>query len=242
MIAIGRKRAYSQNCRMTRNVSLWRDSVPSVRSAIRVAMGWSADFEEAVRGAWSARLGLFDDNFLSDIVEILCSVGVASCAATTEAPHWAYPKRKRRNAGRSWRIHRALPSDWDVAGDAPRRAACAAFPRTPCSPRPRPCVPGSAACWNFRASLAADRAWRATQRCQPVADVVSVQRFDFPGQTFDRLRLRKNEADQRFRVERIKRLVIHSQLESTCDSAVKLLSDANCCPILTLPGNCSHPV
>jgi hypothetical protein len=33
----------------------------------------------------SARRGLFDDSFLSDIVEILCSVGVASCAATTEA-------------------------------------------------------------------------------------------------------------------------------------------------------------
>src|ERR1700732_1844024 len=35
----------------------------------------------------SARPGLFDDSLLSDIVEILCSVGVASCAATTEAPH-----------------------------------------------------------------------------------------------------------------------------------------------------------
>jgi hypothetical protein len=31
----------------------------------------------------SARPGLFDDRFLSDIVEILCSVGVASWAATT---------------------------------------------------------------------------------------------------------------------------------------------------------------
>src|ERR1700724_3125253 len=43
----------------------------------------------------SARLGLFDDNFLSDIVEILCSVGVASCAATTEAPHWRESRRGR---------------------------------------------------------------------------------------------------------------------------------------------------
>jgi hypothetical protein len=38
---------------------------------------------------------LFDDNFLSDIVEILCSVGVASCAATTEAPHWRESRRGR---------------------------------------------------------------------------------------------------------------------------------------------------
>ena len=43
----------------------------------------------------SARLGLFDDNFLSDIVEILCSVGVATCAATTEAPHWRESRRGR---------------------------------------------------------------------------------------------------------------------------------------------------
>ena len=42
-----------------------------------------------------ARLGLFDDNFLSDIVEILCSVGVASCAVTTEAPHWRESRRGR---------------------------------------------------------------------------------------------------------------------------------------------------
>jgi hypothetical protein len=43
----------------------------------------------------SARLGLFDDRFLSDIVEILCSVGVASCAATTEAPHGRESRRGR---------------------------------------------------------------------------------------------------------------------------------------------------
>src|SRR5208283_619638 len=48
------------------------------------------------------------------------------------------------------------------------------------------------------------------------------QCFDFPGQTFDRLRLRKNEADKRFLIKRIKRIAIHSQLESTRDSAVKL--------------------
>jgi hypothetical protein len=40
-------------------------------------------------------------------------------------------KAPRSNCCRSWRIHRASPSDWDAAGDAPRRAACAAFPRTP---------------------------------------------------------------------------------------------------------------
>jgi hypothetical protein len=38
---------------------------------------------------------LFDDSFLSDIVEILCSVGVASCAATTEAPHRQKSRRGR---------------------------------------------------------------------------------------------------------------------------------------------------
>jgi hypothetical protein len=43
----------------------------------------------------SARLGLFDESFLSDIVEILCSVGVASCAATTEAPHGRESPRGR---------------------------------------------------------------------------------------------------------------------------------------------------
>ena len=43
----------------------------------------------------SAQLGLFDDNFLNDIVEILCSVGVASCAVTTEAPHWRESRRGR---------------------------------------------------------------------------------------------------------------------------------------------------
>ena len=37
----------------------------------------------------------------------------------------------------------------------------------------------------------------------------------------NRLRLRKNEADKRFLIKRIKRLAIHSQLESTRDSAVK---------------------
>src|SRR5271167_4031952 len=52
--------------------------------------------------------------------------------------------------------------------------------------------------------------------------VVGAQRFDFPRQAFDRFRLRKNEADQRFLIKRIKRLAIHSQLESTRDSAVKL--------------------
>ena len=52
--------------------------------------------------------------------------------------------------------------------------------------------------------------------------VVGAQCFDFPGQTFDRLRLRKNEADKRFLIKRIKRIAIHSQLESTRDSAVKL--------------------
>ena len=52
--------------------------------------------------------------------------------------------------------------------------------------------------------------------------VVGAQCFDFPGQTSDRLRLRKNEADKRFLIKRIKRIAIHSQLESTCDSAVKL--------------------
>jgi hypothetical protein len=30
---------------------------------------------------------LFDDSFLSDIVEILCSVEAASRVVTTEAPH-----------------------------------------------------------------------------------------------------------------------------------------------------------
>src|SRR4029077_9595763 len=43
----------------------------------------------------SARLGLFDESLLSDIVEILCSVGVASCAATTEAPHGRESRRGR---------------------------------------------------------------------------------------------------------------------------------------------------
>ena len=43
-----------------------------------------------------------------------------------------------------------------------------------------------------------------------------------PGQTFHRLRLRKNEADKRFLIKRIKRIAIHSQLELTCDFAVKL--------------------
>jgi hypothetical protein len=43
----------------------------------------------------SERPGLFDDRFLSDIVEILCSVGVASCAATTEAPHGRESRRGR---------------------------------------------------------------------------------------------------------------------------------------------------
>jgi hypothetical protein len=38
---------------------------------------------------------LFNDRFLSDIVEILCSVGVASCAATTEAPHGRESRRGR---------------------------------------------------------------------------------------------------------------------------------------------------
>ena len=52
--------------------------------------------------------------------------------------------------------------------------------------------------------------------------VVGAQRFDFHGQTFDRLRLRKNEADKRFLIKRIKRLAVHSQLESTRDFAVKL--------------------
>src|ERR1700757_4491111 len=52
--------------------------------------------------------------------------------------------------------------------------------------------------------------------------VVGAQRFDLPRQAFDRFRLRKNEADKRFLIERIKRLAIHSQLESTKDSAVKL--------------------
>ena len=35
------------------------------------------------------------------------------------------------------------------------------------------------------------------------------------------LSLRKNEADKRFLIKRIKRIAIHSQLESTRDSAVK---------------------
>ena len=39
------------------------------------------------------------------------------------------------------RIHPASPSDWDEAGGARRRAACAAFPRTSCFPRPRPLRP-----------------------------------------------------------------------------------------------------
>jgi hypothetical protein len=39
---------------------------------------------------------------------------------------------------------------------------------------------------------------------------------------FDRFRLRKNEADKRSLVERIKRLAINLQLESTRDSAFKL--------------------
>ena len=52
--------------------------------------------------------------------------------------------------------------------------------------------------------------------------VVGAQCFDFPGQTFDRLRLRKNEADKRFLIKRIKRIAIHSQLELTRDFAVKL--------------------
>src|SRR5208283_4442928 len=42
--------------------------------------------------------------------------------------------------------------------------------------------------------------------------VVGAQRFDFPRQAFDRFRLRKNEPDKRFLIERIKRLAIHSQL------------------------------
>src|SRR5271167_308325 len=63
--------------------------------------------------------------------------------------------------------------------------------------------------------------------------VVGAQRLDFPRQAFDRFRLRKNQADKRFLIERIKRLAIHSQLESTRDSAVKLsprrqiLADSN---------------
>jgi hypothetical protein len=66
--------------------------------------------------------------------------------------------------------------------------------------------------------------------------VVGAQRFDLPGQAFDRFRLRKNEADNRFLIERIKRLAIHSQLESTRDSAVKLSqrrqirANSNCAP------------
>src|ERR1700739_2373993 len=52
--------------------------------------------------------------------------------------------------------------------------------------------------------------------------VVGAQRFDFPRQAFDRFRLRQNKADKRFLIKRIKRLAIHSQLESTRDSAVKL--------------------
>ena len=43
----------------------------------------------------SARLGLFDNNFLNDIVEILCLVGAASRAVTTETPHWRESRRGR---------------------------------------------------------------------------------------------------------------------------------------------------
>ena len=66
--------------------------------------------------------------------------------------------------------------------------------------------------------------------------VVGAQRFDLPGQAFDRFRLRKNQADNRFLIERIKLLAIHSQLESTRDSAVKLSqrrqirANSNCAP------------
>ena len=59
--------------------------------------------------------------------------------------------------------------------------------------------------------------------------VVGAQCFDFPGQTFDRLRLRKNEADKRFLIKRIKRIAIHSQLESTRDAEpADKLGGSNC--------------
>ena len=67
--------------------------------------------------------------------------------------------------------------------------------------------------------------------------VVGAQRFDLPGQAFDRFRLRKNQADKRFLIERIKRLAIHSQLESTRDSAVKLSQRRQIRQIPTAPPN-----
>jgi len=63
-------------------------------------------------------------------------------------------------AGEHIPLRRRIGMKWAV------RPACGLrlFPSDPCSRRPKPCVPGSAACWNFRASSEADRAcprvWR----------------------------------------------------------------------------------
>ena len=66
--------------------------------------------------------------------------------------------------------------------------------------------------------------------------VVGAQCFDFPGQTFDRLRLRKNEADKRFL---IKQSSVSRSIHSLNQLAIPLsnfLSHANSCPIPTPPG------
>jgi hypothetical protein len=51
--------------------------------------------------------------------------------------------------------------------------------------------------------------------------VAGAERLDFLHRTFNRFRLRKNEADKHFLIKRIERFMIHSKLESVPDSAVK---------------------